>query len=199
MIFPIPKSALAKDEDEAIKIANELLYPVVFKAQSAQLAHKTDAGGVVLNIKSDDELRVAFNKMMTNIESTGIKLDGILIEGMANLGAEIVIGARRDEQWGVVVLVGLGGIWIEVLKDVCLITPDLGVDAIVDEISSLKSAALLKGARGAEAVDIKAIAKTVTKIADLIVSNERISEVEINPLVAKAEGVFALDALIVLD
>jgi acyl-CoA synthetase (NDP forming) len=197
--IPIPKGALAKDENEAIKIANELSYPVVLKAQSAKLAHKTDAGGVVLNIKSDDELKIAFNKMMTDIEAIGIKLDGILIEGMAQMGPEIVIGARRDEQWGPVVLVGLGGIWIEILKDVCLITPDLGVDAIVDEISSLKSAALLKGARGAEAVDIKAIAQTVTKIADLIVSNERISEVEINPLVAKAEGVFALDALVVLD
>lgn len=197
--IPIPKGALATTADEAIKIANELSYPVVLKAQSAKLAHKTDAGGVVLNIKNDDDLRAAFDKMMTSIEATGIKLDGILIEGMADMGPEIVIGARRDSQWGPVVLVGLGGIWIEVLKDVCLITPDLGVDAIIEEISSLKSAALLKGARGAEAVDIKAIAQTVTKIADLIVSNERISEVEINPLIARADGVFALDALIVLD
>lgn len=197
--IPVPKGALAINENEAIKIANEISYPVVAKAQSVNLAHKTDAGGVVLNINSDEELKNVFNKMSKDISSLGVSLDGILIEGMEKLGLEIVIGARRDKDWGVVVLVGVGGIWIETLKDFCLITPDLGIDAIVNEILSLKSAALLKGARGSKAVDINAIAQVVTKISDLIVSNERISEIEINPLVAKAEGVLALDALIVLD
>lgn len=197
--IPVPKGKLAKTAQEAVSIANEISYPVVAKAQSANLAHKTDAGGVVLNIKSDDELINVFNKMSKDISSTGVDLEGILVEGMEKLGAEIVIGARRDPLWGVVVLVGLGGIWIEILKDVCLITPDLGLDTIVDEISSLKSAALLKGARGTKSVDIKAIAQVVMKISDLIVSNERISEVEINPLIAREDGVFALDALIVLN
>lgn len=198
--IPIPRGALATSTDEAIKIANDISYPVVLKAQSNQLAHKTDAGGVILNIKSDEELSEAFTKMTESIKTnTGIVLDGILIEPMEKLGAEIVIGARRDPQWGAVVLVGLGGIWIEVLKDVALITPDLGEDAIIDAISSLKSSALLKGARGSEAVDLRAIAQTVIKIADLISSNEEISEVEINPLIAKTDGVVALDALIILD
>jgi acetate---CoA ligase (ADP-forming) len=198
--IPIPRGALATSIDEAIKIANDISYPVVLKAQSNKLAHKTDAGGVILNIKSDGELKESFIKMNESIKTnTGIVLDGILIEPMEKLGAEIVIGARRDPQWGAVVLVGLGGIWIEILKDVCLITPDLGEVAIIEAISSLKSSALLKGARGSEAVDLRAIAQTVIKIADLISSNERIAEVEINPLIAKADGVVALDALIVID
>jgi acetate---CoA ligase (ADP-forming) len=198
--IPIPRGALAASIDEAIKIANDISYPVVLKAQSNKLAHKTDAGGVILNIKSDDELKKSFTKMNESIKiNTGIILDGILIEPMEKLGAEIVIGARRDPQWGAVVLVGLGGIWIEILKDVCLITPDLGEDAIIDAISSLKSSALLKGARGSEPVDLRAIAQTVIKIADLISSNERIAEVEINPLIAKPDGVVALDALIVIN
>lgn len=198
--IPTPRGALATTPDEAVKIANEISYPVVLKAQSSQLAHKTDAGGVMLNIKSDEELKEAFTKMSESIKtSKGITLDGILIEPMEKLGAEIVIGARRDPQWGAVVLVGLGGIWIEILKDVCLITPDLGEEAIVEAISSLKSAALLKGARGSEAVDISAIAKTVIKIADLISSNDNIAEVEINPLIAKPDGVVALDALMILE
>ena len=197
--IPTPKGALATNIEEAIYIANEISYPVVAKAQSANLAHKTDAGGVVLNIKNDEELKNTFNKMFKDISATGVDLDGILIETMADIGLEIVIGARRDKQWGVVVLVGIGGIWIETLKDFCLITPDLGIDAIINEISTLKSAALLKGARGSKPLNIRAIAEVILKIGNLIVSNERISEIEINPLVAKEESVYALDALIVLD
>lgn len=196
--IPVPNGALATNVNEAIKIANEISYPIVLKAQAANLAHKTDAGGVLLNIKSDEELKIAFEKMTNDIKRTGITLDGLLVESMEEMGLELVIGARRDAQWGAVVLVGVGGIWIETLKDVCLITPDLGVDAIIEELSSLKSSALLKGVRGSKAVDLNAIAQVVTKISDLIVSNERILEIEINPLVAKPEGVLALDALIVL-
>lgn len=196
--IPIPNGALATSSKEAVKIANNISYPVVAKAQASNLAHKTDAGGVVLNIKDDKELERVFTSMSKKINDLGVSLDGILIEAMEEPGLEIVIGARRDTQWGVVVLVGVGGIWIETLKDVCLITPDLGIDAIINELSSLKSAALLKGVRGSKAVDLVSIAKVVTKISDLIISNERICEIEINPLVAKAEGVLALDALIVL-
>lgn len=196
--IPVPNGSLATNVNEAIKIANEISYPIVLKAQAANLAHKTDAGGVLLNIKSDEELKIAFEKMTNDIKRTGITLDGLLVESMEEMGLELVIGARRDAQWGAVVLVGVGGIWIETLKDVCLITPDLGVDAIIEELSSLKSSALLKGVRGSKAVDLNAIAQVVTKISDLIVSNERILEIEINPLVAKPKGVLALDALIVL-
>lgn len=196
--IPVPNGALATSVNEAVKIANEISYPVVAKAQASNLAHKTDAGGVVLNIKSDEQLKETFISMSEKIKGMGVDLDGILIESMEEPGLEIVIGARRDNLWGSVVLVGIGGIWIETLKDVCLITPDLGVEAIIEELSSLKSAALLKGVRGSKAVDLEAIAKTVTKISDLITSNEKISEIEINPLVAKPDGVLALDALIVL-
>ena len=195
----IPNGALAQNFEEAIKIANNISYPIVLKAQAANLAHKTDVDGVILNIQNDKELKSAYEEMIQSIISTGFNFDGLLVESMEKAGLEIVIGARRDPQWGIVVLVGIGGIWIETLKDVCLITPDLGVDAIVKELSSLKSAALLKGVRGSKSVDLYAIAKVVTKISDLIVSNERILEIEINPLLAKSEGVLALDALIVLD
>lgn len=196
--IPTPKGKLAKSLDEAIKIANEISYPVVLKAQSAALAHKTDMGGVILNIKNNDELKNAYEKLTSNFAQK-LSLDGVLIEQMAQMGQELVIGARRDKNWGVVILAGIGGIWIEVLKDFCLITPDLNEEAIINELSTLKSAALLKGARGSKGVDMKAVAKVVIKIGDLIVSNERISEIEINPLIAKEDSVMALDALIVLN
>lgn len=194
----VPNGNLAKNVDEAIKIANEISYPVVMKAQAAKLAHKTDSGGVLLNIKNDRQLQSTFVKMSENMESLGIKIDGLLIESMETQALELVIGARKDKDWGSIVLVGIGGIWIETLKDYCLITPDLGIDAIIESIYSLKSTALLKGVRGSQAVDINAIAQVVMKISDLIVSNDRISEIEINPLIARPDGVLALDALIVL-
>jgi acetate---CoA ligase (ADP-forming) len=195
----VPNGRLAKNAEEAIVIANEISYPVVVKAQAAKLAHKTDSGGVLLNIKNDRQLKTTFTKMSKDMAELGVDIDGLLIESMETPALEIVIGARRDKQWGTVVLVGVGGIWIETLKDYCLITPDLGIDAIIESIYSLKSTALLKGVRGSKAVDVNAIAQVVMKIGDLIVSNDRISEIEINPLIARHEGVLALDALIVLD
>lgn len=195
----IPNGRLAKNAEEAITIANEISYPVVVKAQAAKLAHKTDSGGVLLNIKNDRQLKTTFTKMSKDMATLGVEVDGLLIESMETPALEIVIGARRDKQWGTVVLVGVGGIWIETLKDYCLITPDLGIDAIIESIYSLKSTALLKGVRGSKAVDVNAIAQVVMKISDLIVSNDRISEIEINPLIARHDGVLALDALIVLD
>jgi acetate---CoA ligase (ADP-forming) len=195
----VPNGRLAKNAEEAIVIANEISYPVVVKAQAAKLAHKTDSGGVLLNIKNDRQLKTTFTKMSKDMAELGVDIDGLLIESMETPALEIVIGARRDKQWGTVVLVGVGGIWIETLKDYCLITPDLGIDAIIESIYSLKSTALLKGVRGSKAVDVNAIAQVVMKISDLIVSNDRISEIEINPLIARHEGVLALDALIVLD
>jgi acyl-CoA synthetase (NDP forming) len=195
----IPDGRLAKNVEEAIKIANEISYPVVMKAQASKLAHKTDSGGVLLNIKNDRQLQSTFVKMSENMQSLGIDIDGLLIESMETPALELVIGARRDKDWGVIVLVGVGGIWIETLKDFCLITPDLDADAIINSIYSLKSTALLKGVRGSKAVDVNAIAQVVMKISDLIVSNDRISEIEINPLIARCDGVLALDALIVLN
>lgn len=197
--IPTPQGKLAKNSQEALSIANTISYPVVAKAQSSTLAHKTDMGGVLLNIQNDKELENAFSAMNDKFSSKNINLDGILIEQMQELGLEMVIGARRDKQWGVVVLVGIGGVWIEVLKDFCLITHDLGKEAIIDELYSLKSSTLLKGARGAKAVDIQGVAQVVMTISDLIVSNDRILEIEINPLIVKEKGVMALDALMVLD
>ena len=197
--IPVPKGKLVTSIYDAINIANIISYPIVLKAQAADLAHKTDAGGVILNIKNDEELTIEYQKMTKNILAMGVKLDGLLVESMEEPGLEIIIGARRDQHWGCVVLVGIGGIWIEILKDICLLTPDLGIEAIIEELYSLKSAALLKGVRGSKAVDVKKIAEVVSKISDLIVSNKRIKEIEINPLLAKDSSVLALDALIVLD
>ena len=197
----IPQGDLARSVDEAAKIAGRIGYPVVLKAQAATLMHKTEAGGVLLNIADEAALRRAWQTMTDNIAraAPGLKLDGILVERMSPRGLELVVGAKRDPQWGPVVLVGLGGIWIEALGDVRLLPPDLADSAIVDELGKLQGAKLLGGFRGAPAVDIEGVARTAALIGRLMRTQPEIMEIDINPLVAhaKGEGVTALDALIV--
>ncbi len=145
-------------------IAQRIGYPVVLKAQAAALAHKSDAGGVALNIADDGGARRRMARACRRAlrqEQPGLTLDGMLVEAMAAKGVELIVGARRDPEWGPVVMVGLGGIWTEALGDVRLMPADLAHEQIVAEIDKLKGARLLHGLRGAPPVDIAAIADVV--------------------------------------
>jgi acyl-CoA synthetase (NDP forming) len=197
----IPQGVLARTVDEAADTARRIGYPVVLKAQAASLMHKTEAGGVLLNIADEAALRRGWQTMTENVAraAPGLKLDGILVERMSPRGLELVVGAKRDPEWGPVVLVGLGGIFIEALGDVRLLPPGLAESAIVDELNKLQGAKLLGGFRGAPPVDVDAVARTAALIGRLMQTNTEIMEIDINPLVAhaKGEGVTALDALIV--
>jgi acyl-CoA synthetase (NDP forming) len=197
----IPAGGLARTIDEAVKTAGRIGYPVAMKAQAAALAHKTEAGGVVLNLADEAAVRRAWQTLTDNINRAqpGLKLDGVLVEKMAAKGLELVIGAKRDPQWGPVVLVGLGGIWVEALGDVRLLPPDLSETEIAEELSKLRTAKLLHGFRGSPPVDVAAVAKTAALIGRLMLTTPEIMEIDINPLFAhpRGEGVTAVDALIV--
>jgi acetate---CoA ligase (ADP-forming) len=123
----------------------------------------------------------------------------VLVEAMAARGVELMVGARRDPAWGPVLLLGLGGIWVEAIRDVCLLPPDATQERIVDELLHLRSAKLLLGFRGAPAVDLEAVARAATLIGRLMLTVPEIIEIDVNPLVAhpRGEGVTAVDALIV--
>lgn len=196
-----PEGALAKTADEAAATAKKIGFPVAMKAQAAKLAHKTEAGGVMLNIADEAGVRAAWQKLHDNIEkhAPGVKLDGVLVEKMSQKGLELVVGAKRDPQWGPVVLVGLGGIMVEALGDVRLLPADLPEAAIVEELHKLKAAKLLGAFRGAPAVDVEAVAKVAATIGRLMRTVPEIEEIDVNPLIAlpKGQGVIALDALIV--
>jgi acyl-CoA synthetase (NDP forming) len=197
----IPDGALAKSADEAVATAKRIGYPVAMKAQAAALAHKTEAGGVLLNIADDAAARAAWQKLHDNVarHQPGLKLDGVLVEKMSARGLELVVGAKRDPEWGPVVLVGLGGVMVEALGDVRLLPADLSEAAIVDELRKLKAAKLLGPFRGAPAVDVEAVAKVAAAIGRLMRTVPQITEIDVNPLIAlaKGQGVIALDALIV--
>jgi acyl-CoA synthetase (NDP forming) len=197
----IPSGSLARNVDEAVEVAKRIKFPVAMKAQAGALAHKTEAGGVLLNIADDAGVRRAWQTLMDNVARAqpGLKLDGVLVEAMAAKGLELVVGAKRDPNWGPIVLVGLGGIWVEALGDVRLMPPDLTEAAIVEELQKLRTAKLLNGFRGAPPVDVEAVAHTAALVGRLMMTNPEIMEIDINPLFAhpRGEGVTALDALIV--
>lgn len=195
--IPVPQGALARDQDEARDIARRIGFPVALKAQSAALAHKSDAGGVILAIDEEAALARAWDSIAASIARTrpDVALDGMLVERMAAPGLELVVGAHRERAWGPFISVGLGGIWIEALADMRLFAADLDRDGIIEELQSLKGAALLAGHRGAPGADLDAIADCALRLGALLRADPRIAEVEINPLAAYPNGVLALDVL----
>jgi len=199
--IPVPEGGLARDAAQAKAIARRIGYPLALKAQAAALAHKSDAGGVALNIDSDNALDAVWKEIHARLAKTrgGLELDGILVERMAARGIEMIVGARRDRDWGPVVLAGLGGIWTEALNDVRLMPADLSRAQIIAEINNLKGAQALHGLRGTPPVDIAAIADMVLRVGALMRVRPEIREIDINPLIAYPKGALALDALIVID
>lgn len=199
----IPRGALSTSLEEAVRIAAQVGYPVVLKAQASELPHKSDVGGVVVGLGDEAQLREGWQRLHASVAGhrPGLRLDGVLVECMGPRGLELVVGARRDPQWGPVVLVGLGGIWIEALHDVRLIPAGMAEDDIVVELGRLKAAAVLRGIRGSAAVDLRAIAGVVARVGEQMRANPAITEIDINPLVAYPAGsavpVLALDALVV--
>jgi acyl-CoA synthetase (NDP forming) len=201
---PVPKGELAQEVGQAETIADRIGFPVALKAQAAALVHKSDAGGVILNVGSTDELRAAWEKLHAGVQRAkpGLALDGVLVEAMAPKGGgslELIVGGRRDPHWGAVLMLGLGGIWVETLQDMVLMPASASKNAIVDALGRLKGAPLLRGTRGSPPVDIAAIAEIARTIGGLLATSPEIAELEINPLVAypEGQGAVALDALIV--
>jgi acetate---CoA ligase (ADP-forming) len=197
----VPEGALARDPDDASEIAERIGYPVVLKAQAATLAHKSDAGGVVLSIGNDDALLRAWDSVAANVRKSqpDLPLDGMLVEAMAAPGLELVVGARREPKWGPILTIGLGGIWIEALHDIRILPADIDREGIIDELRELKGAALLRGGRGTPAADLEAIADCVLRLGALIRADARITEIEINPLRIYPKGALALDVLMQVE
>jgi acyl-CoA synthetase (NDP forming) len=201
--LPVPDGALARSRAEAEAIAARIGYPVVIKAQAKDLPHKSDAGGVMLDIADAAALGRAWDRLHASLAKARPELspEGVLVERMSPPGIETVVGARRDPDWGAVVMVGLGGIFVEALDDVRLVAPDATMEEIVGEIGKLRGSKLLAGMRGAPPADTEALADIISKIAALMRARPEIAEIDLNPVMvyAKGKGACALDALVVVD
>jgi acetate---CoA ligase (ADP-forming) len=200
--IPVPRAELVSDLQTARQAAARIGYPVVLKAQSPALTHKSDVGGVILGITDDAGLAEGWRKLHADIAEArpGLRLDGVLVDAMVRPGVELILGLRHDPDWGPVLVIGLGGVFAEALRDVRVLPADLAPAAIVAELSKLKAAALLSGFRGAPACDLGAVGDVALQLGRFAAAHPEISEIDINPLVVYPErgGAIAVDALIVV-
>ena len=198
----IPRGRLVGNLLDATEAAAAIGFPVALKLQAAALPHKSDVGAVLLGINGDTQLAHAWAKLQqVGSRYPDLAIDGVLVEAMAPRGLEMIVGARRDPDWGPVTLVGLGGVWAEALHDVRVLPVDLDLDEISEEIGKLRGAPLLRGRRGEAARDVAALATTVQRIGSLLAAQPEIQEIDLNPVTVydAGEGVLALDALIVTN
>ena len=196
----VPSGELATDVRSAQAAAARIGYPVVLKIVSKQILHKSEVGGVVV-VADEEELGRAHAEMLARIRAScaDAVVEGVLVEEVVNGGVEIIVGARRDVIWGDTVLVGLGGVWAEVIEDAVVVAADADRSEILTAIDSLRGAATLRGVRGGVMSDLDALANAVELIGGVLRATPQSVEIEVNPLLVlpNGGGVVALDALIV--
>ena len=181
---------LAMDVDEALMIADKSGYPVVMKIVSEDILHKSDSGGIALNILNPEQLRVEYDAMLARIAQIepSARIRGVMVEQMAPKGLEVIIGMRRDPTFGPLMMFGLGGTMVELLKDISFKVAPLTSEDIDEMIENTLAGKLLKGYRGSAKADIKAVKETIARLSQLSLDNPAISEIEINPLIVYPEG-----------
>jgi len=188
--LPLPKSALAKTEDEAISLAKKIGYPVVMKIASPQIIHKSDAGGVRINLTNDNEIRDAFKTIIKNAKkySKDAEIKGVLIVEMVKGGKEMIIGSKLEPGFGPVIMLGMGGIYVEVLKDVTFKLAPITSKEADDMISEIKTQKLLQGVRGEKPSDISKLSECIQRLSQLVTDFKEIKELDMNPVLVMEEG-----------
>jgi len=192
---------LAASEEEASDISQKMGYPVVLKIASPDISHKSDAGGVKVGLKDEEDVVKAYKEIMASVKQKfpGAKIEGVSVQNMAKPGTEVIIGMTKDAQFGPVLMFGLGGVWVEVLKDVSFrIVPLTRRDA-QEMIKEIKGYRLLEGYRGSEPVNITVLEDMLLKISDFMEKTPEIKEMDINPVFAYKDGAIAVDARVVLE
>lgn len=193
---------LATNADEAVEIAKICGYPVVLKIVAEGLLHKSDAGGIKLNIKSDEELRVAFDNLIAHIAKVepSAEIKGAMVEKMAPKGQEVIVGMRRDATFGPMMMFGMGGTMVELLKDICFKIAPLSKEDILAMIQATIAGRLMKGFRGSKTADMDAVVDVIARLSQLAIDHPEIEEIEINPLIVypEGEGVMAIDSRAIL-
>ncbi|MEM0284759.1 MAG: acetate--CoA ligase family protein [Sulfolobales archaeon] len=200
--LPVAKYGLATNEEEAVTLANDIGFPVVLKVVSPDISHKSDVGGVILGIKSSEEVRRAYNAIVSNVftRAPGSRISGVLVQKMAQQDLEVIVGGIRDKVFGPVVMFGLGGIFVEVLKDVSFRVAPLTEADVDDMIREIKGYRVLEGYRGSPPRDLESLKKIILRLATMISDLSEIEAVDLNPVILYPQGKGALivDARIIL-
>jgi acyl-CoA synthetase (NDP forming) len=192
---------LATSKEKAVAIAKELGFPVVMKIASVDVVHKSDAGGVKLGLKTAVQVGKAYDDIMKSIKAAfpNAKIDGVSVQKMARTGVEVIIGMSKDAQFGPVLMFGLGGVLVEILKDVAFrIVPLVKRDA-KEMIREIKGFPLLQGYRGSEPVDVENLENMLLRVSEFIEKTPDIKELDLNPIFAYKDGAVAVDARVILE
>lgn len=191
---------LAATKDEAVAISEELGYPVVLKISSVDITHKSDAGGVKVNLPDKAAVEAAYDEIMSSCtaQHPDADIEGIAVQGMAKAGTEVIIGMTKDPSFGPVLMFGLGGIFVEVLKDVAFRIVPLEKNDASEMISEIKGKKLLEGYRGEDPADIPFLEQILLKLSQLVDKTEGIAEIDMNPVFAYKQGAVVVDARIIL-
>jgi len=199
--IPVTRFRLAKSEAEAVKFAEEMGYPVVLKIVSPDIIHKSDVGGVTLNLKNAKEVRKAYKQIMENVKKhkKDAEIVGVLVQEMAPPSTEVIVGAIKDPQFGHALMFGLGGVFVEVLKDVTFRIVPISEEEAREMISEVKAYPILRGYRGMPPADIEAIVQILLKTSRLVSEHPEIKELDLNPIMVYEKGAKTVDARIILE
>jgi acyl-CoA synthetase (NDP forming) len=199
--IPVTTFKLAKNEEEAVEFAGQIGFPVVLKIVSPDIVHKSDAGGVMVNLKNAVEVRNAYGKILENAKKydSQAKIVGVLVQEMAPQSTEVIVGAIKDPQFGQTLMFGLGGIFVEILKDVTFrIAPVTREDAH-EMVTKVKAYPLLTGYRNTPPADLDAIINVLLNTSKLVMDYPEIKELDLNPVMAYEKGAKTVDARIILE
>ena len=199
--IPVPKEALAVSGDGAGRLADQIGYPVVMKIVSRDILHKTEAGGVVVGVKNAHEAEAAYESIVYNARkyNADAAIDGVQIQAMLSGGVEVIVGALTDPSFGKVAAFGLGGILVEVLKDVTFRLAPATRDEALSMIDGIAAAEILRGVRGGDAVDREALARIIVAVSELVADFPEIQELDLNPVFARKDGATAADVRVIVD
>jgi len=198
--IPVPAFKLIKSEDEIAGLAKEINFPIVMKIVSPDIIHKSDAGGVKVGVKNEEEAKMAYQEIMYRVKKykEEAKIIGVIACKMIPQSTEIIIGMMKDPSFGPVIMFGLGGIFVEVLKDVSFRIIPLEERDAQEMIAEIKGYKILKGVRGEAPKDIEAIKNLLMKVSQLTMENPEIKEIDLNPVFVFEKGLQVVDAKMIL-
>lgn len=199
--IPVVETRLATSKKEAVELAVKMGFPAVMKIVSPDISHKSDVGGVKLGIQNATQAGKAYSEILASVKKQDrkAKIVGVAVQKMARQGLEIIIGMTKDAQFGPVIMFGLGGILVEVLKDVSFRIVPLEKRDAAEMITEIKGFPVLKGFRGQEPADIPFLEDLIVKVSDFVEKNPEIKELDLNPVFAYKDGATAVDARIILE
>lgn len=198
--IPTPDAILVKTPEEAVKYADSVGYPIALKIVSPDITHKSDVGGVKLGLKNKEDVAKGVAEILANVtrNAPDARVVGVIMYKMAPQGLEVIIGGVRDNVFGATVMFGLGGIFVEVLRDVSFRISPVDIEDALEMINEIKAASILNGYRGQPPVDKQTLADIIVKTSRLLSENEEIESIDLNPVMAYPTGAMAVDVRVIL-